>query len=148
MGNYITILNFSGRNSGNCSAIADYISDFCMNSNICVYNVSEHVQPCADCDYECLRPAKRCGNRESIQGIMDRVMESDLVYYIVPNFCGFPCANYFAFNERTVGYFDLDREMMKKYMNINKKFIVVSNSENEMIYHAMAQQAENPQPCT
>ena len=145
MGDYVTILNFSDRKDGNCATIVRYISDSCSNSNICVYSISEYVQPCADCNYECLRPAERCPNYATIKEVMDRVMESDLVYYIVPNFCGFPCANYFAFNERTVGYFNLDRDLMKKFMSICKKFIVVSNSENEMFYNAMAQQSANPQ---
>lgn len=71
-------------------------------------------------------------------------MQADLVYYIVPNYCGFPNASYFAFNERTVGYFNSNRDAMMQYMSIQKKFIVISNTESEMFYNAMQQQAERP----
>ena len=60
---------------------------------------------------------------------MDTICNSALVYFIVPSFCGFPCANYFAFNERTVGYFHGDRDVIDQYMSVPKRFIVVSNTE-------------------
>ena len=63
-----------------------------------------------------------------------------LVYFIVPNICGYPCANYFAFNERTVGYFNMDREKMARYMNVPKRFIVISNTEG--FEDAMRQQTD------
>ena len=75
---------------------------------------------------------------------MIRIMEaspvnSDLVYFIVPNYCGYPCANYFAFNERSVGYFNMDPLRMDRYMSVTKRFIIVSNSEDHFA-EAMQQQ--------
>ncbi len=69
---------------------------------------------------------------------MDALCECDLAYFIVPNYCGGPCANYYAFNERTVGYFNLDRAKLEQYMAVRKRFIVVSNTEG--FESAMAQQ--------
>ena len=81
---------------------------------------------------------------EDQRKIMDSVTEADLVYYIVPNYCGYPCANYFSFNERSVGYFNKDRNLMEKYMAVKKRFIIISNTENNFA-EAMRQQT-NDQP--
>ena len=83
--------------------------------------------------------------QQSPQKVVDTVMNSDLIYYIVPNFCGFPCANYFVFNERTVGYFTADRAIKKEYMTIPKRFIIVRNSENNAFTQTVRQQCEQPQ---
>lgn len=145
MGNRIVILNFSSRKVGNCSAIADYINDVIVKSNICVYNVGDHFAPCGNCQYECLKPNDHCPNLTQEQReILDGIVQSDMTVYIVPNFCGFPCANYFAFNERTVGYFNLNRELMQQYMAVKKKFIIVSNSESDTFVKAMEQQSKEP----
>ncbi len=50
---------------------------------------------------------------------MQAVMSSDVTYMIVPNYCGFPCANYLAFYERSV---------------------LLSNTETEVFNQAMRQQ--------
>ena len=63
---------------------------------------------------------------------------------IIPNYCGYPCANYFAYNERSVGYFNLDKVLMDKYMNAKKRFIVVSNTEGTNIENALTQQSAEP----
>lgn len=141
----VVILNFSGRINGNCASISNYIKDYHKNTNNYVYNISDLISPCGNCDYECLKVSELCPDLGPIKAIMDCIMTSDLVYYIVPNFCGFPCANYFAFNERTVGYFNLDHELAERYMGISKKFIVVSNTEDIAFWKAMQQQAIDPQ---
>ena len=72
--------------------------------------------------------------------VMDAICGSDLVYMIVPNFCGQPCANYYAFNERSVGYFNGDRSKMNQYLSVKKRFILVSNTQSEQFLNAMKQQ--------
>ena len=74
---------------------------------------------------------------------MGAVLDSDVVYLIVPNYCGFPCANFLAFNERSVGYFNLDKSLMQRYMDVRKRFVIVSNSESEVFIKAMEQQAND-----
>ena len=141
----LTILNFSARNDGNCASIANYIKDLNANSNICIYNIFEQIDPCSNCNYECLKPTGVCPGLEQIKPMMDQIMNSETIYYIVPNYCGFPSANYFTFNERKIGYFQSDRALMGQYMNIPKKFIVVSNTEDITFYKAVQQQAKDPQ---
>ena len=145
MDKIITILNFSGRNDGNCEQICKFIEHFHANTNICVINIKDHFDTCKNCNYQCLRPEQVCPKLGAEQRtVMDRLMESHRIYYVVPNYCGWPSANYFAFNERTVGYFNGDRSKMKSYMQIDKRFIVVSNSETEMFRQAMSQQTTEP----
>ena len=130
MNKCVTILSFSSREKGNCANISKYISDFHQQN---IYNIvidTATVRPCGNCDYECLKPGAECPILdEKYQAIMNRICASDIVYFIIPNFCGYPCANYFAYNERKVGYFKMDRAKMEHYMKIPKRFIVVSNSE-------------------
>ncbi len=75
--------------------------------------------------------------------IMDSICSSSLVYFVLPDFCGFPCANYFAFNERSVGWFGQNRDKLKQYLSVNKRFIVVSNSAGENFEKALLQQANS-----
>ena len=62
---------------------------------------------------------------------MDAVTNSDVVYFIVPNYCSIPCANYYALNERSVGYFNLDRSKIQAYKSVKKKFVVTTNTETD-----------------
>ena len=141
MTNIVVILNFSGRNVGNCSAIAQYIAEHHSNANIRSYHIGQDFGTCGNCNYECLTPGVTCPNANDQQKeIMDSVCESDITYYIVPNYCGLPSGNYFAFNERSVGYFNMDRELTKKYQSVPKKFIIVSNTESDCFVQAMRQQ--------
>jgi len=141
MNKKVVILSFSGRKAGNCAAISDFIERFYMRTNVLSFIVDNKSFPaCGGCDYECLKQGVRCPVlTEDQRKIMEAITKSDLVYFIVPNYCGYPCANYFAFNERSVGYFNMDRALMEKYMAVKKRFIVVSNSE-ENFAEAMQQQ--------
>lgn len=140
----IAILNFSGRTNGNCSAIGRYIADKLEQTTVFLYDISNNMTPCGNCDYECLKPAECCPNMSDFhKGVMDTVLSCDLAYFIVPNYCGVPCANYYAFNERSVGYFNLDRKKMQAYMSVKKKFVVISNTETEHFVSAMQQQTND-----
>ena len=52
--------------------------------------------------------------------MMDVIRSSDLVYYVVPNFCGMLNAVYYSFNECSVGYFNTDRAAMVLYTAVKK----------------------------
>ena len=144
MNKLITILSFSPRNSGNCAAISRYVSKYHEKHIVHSIVMDRNAVPaCGNCDCECLKPNLDCPLRtKEYDRIMDTVSQSDLVYFIVPNYCGYPCANYFAFNERSVGYFGMDREKMDRYMNVPKRFIIVSNTEG--FEEAMQQQTNEP----
>ncbi len=143
MSKSIVLIRFSSRDFGNCISVAREIGKYYDGEAVSSYTVDGNtVQPCNNCVYECLHPQKVCPNVNDAQKeIMDAICNADLAYFIVPNYCGYPCANYFAFNERTVGYFNLNRELMEKYMNVPKRFVIISNTEGQNFTNAMQQQA-------
>lgn len=143
----ITILNFSPRTSGNCAAICRIIQDHYVDSNVHLYDICAFISPCSNCNYECLKPGEVCPSVTDEQtAMMDSIRCSDLVYYVIPNFCGMPNAIYYAFNERSVGYFNMDRAIMQQYMTTTKRFIIVSNTENPTFTEAVRQQtAKDPE---
>ena len=142
MSKNIVLIQFSSRKQGNCSSISREITDHYRKEVVTRFTAdSSIIQPCNNCNYECLTPGKLCPNLSKPQRqIMDAVCTADLAYFIVPNYCGYPCANYFAFNEKTAGYFNMDRDLMQKYMKVPKRFIVVSNTEGQNFENALKQQ--------
>ena len=102
--NNFIIIRFSSRGSGNCAAISRKIKEFHGNENSIEYIVNQTVvQSCGNCDYECLTPGKFCPNLSEKQAeLMDAICNARLVYFVVPDYCGFPCANYFAFNKKVL----------------------------------------------
>ena len=139
--NIITVLNFSPRTNGNCAAICRQILDHYTKTNVRFYNVCESISPCSNCNYECLKLGEVCPNLTDEQiAMMDSIRCSDLVYYVIPNFCGMPNAIYYAFNERSVGFFNMDRTIMGQYMAVKKRFVIVSNTESTMFVEATRQQ--------
>ena len=142
----ITILNFSGRKDGNCAHIAEHISVRRADTFVHIYAIDRRISPCNNCNYECLQPGVTCPNVSEYQEqVMHGILGSDTVYMIVPNYCGFPNANFLAFNERSVGFFNSDRALMQQYMSVRKRFIIVSNTENEVFQKAMEQQSKSPE---
>lgn len=144
MNQIITILNFSPRPDGNCRHICDAIRSANRFSNIRSYSVSQIFTPCGNCSYECLAPQKTCPSITPEQrAVYEAITDSDVVYYVVPNFCGMPNAVYYAFNERCVGYFNMDRTLTANYLAVQKRFIIVSNTENNAFAEAMQRQTKD-----
>ena len=144
MNKSVTILLFSPRNHGNCANIGKFISKYHDHQATIIHITCELISTCGNCNYECLTPGMKCpAVTEEYETMMETITASDLVYFVVPNYCGYPNANYFAFNERSVGYFAMDRQKMKEYINIPKKFIVVSNTEG---FEKPMQQQTNSEP--
>lgn len=140
----ISIVYFSNRENGNCKAVASYIARYHSEesrTNAHIHSIDGSIfEPCGNCDYECLKPGLVCPKLEEHQKqLMDTLCRSDQIYFVAPNYCGYPCGNYFAFNERSVGYFGTDRSKKTKYLSIPKKFILISNSQNECFLSAMRQ---------
>ena len=138
----IVILQFSSRNNGNCTGIASYIGKHYVNENVFIFVVdNKTVEACNNCNYECLTPEKRCPTiNEKQTALMDAICNADIAYFIIPNYCGYPCANYFVFNERSVGYFNMDRALQQKYMRVPKRFVIVSNTESINFVNAVKHQ--------
>ena len=138
----IVILNFSPRSNGNCDQIANRIAKFHAKDTVLTYHVTaEHIKCCSGCNYECLKPDATCPLKtEYHTSMMDSILNCDIAYYVIPNFCGQPVAGFYAFNERSVGYFNGDRGLMQRFMSVKKRFIMVSNTENDAFKAAAKQQ--------
>lgn len=125
------IISFSGRKDGNCSAIARVLLDApALRGNAVYYDFSAlRVAPCGPCRCECFQARERCPYfSDPAFSIYDAVAHSGLSCFIVPNYCDYPCANFFMFNERSQCYFQHHPELLELYGRAPKKFIVVSNT--------------------
>ena len=123
----LTVVNFSGRAGGNCGQIAEVIRGCGENAGVVGFGKAG-IFPCGDCDYPCLRGGGSCPTEDGLTEIYERIVQSKLTVFIVPNYCDYPCANFFVFNERGCGYFGGDEDRLQRYLAAKKKFIVVSNS--------------------
>lgn len=141
----ITILNFSERTNGNCSQISQLVYEHYKKADVVIENINLNtVRPCGNCNYECFKKEMECPIQDSNMKIYNRIIESNLVIFVVPNYCDYPNSNYFAFNERACGFFK-DKNLLEKYFNVIKKFIVISNTNTENFIHAFKYQGnENP----
>lgn len=130
----VCIVSFSGRSGGNCAAIAE---ELCQWGNgrgeATVFDFSSlAVAPCGRCGYPCFQSRELCpysGDPEL--ALCEAVTNSGLTCFIVPNYCDYPCANFFIFNERSQGYFQQRPDLLAKYLAVPKKFIVVSNTNRD-----------------
>lgn len=122
------IVSFSSRKSGNCGNIAEFIKNELPNSD--VYSFADiQISPCGNCNYECFRRREACPHFDDMEyRLLDTVCRSEAAYFVIPNYCDYPCSNFFIFNERSQCYFQGYPKLLDQYLNVPKKFIVVSNS--------------------
>lgn len=136
----IKIVVFSSRKNGNCEKIARFISEnIHINSNIFCFS-EHHITPCGQCHYECFAKDGVCPH--STDGeveLLDGICHANQTIFVLPNYCDYPCANFFIFNERSNGYFQYHPERLDLYLNVPKKFIVVSGSGSEHFREAIWQ---------
>ena len=127
------IINFSGRKNGNCENISKVIRDYFNLDELEIINFNNlNIQPCTNCNYDCFINKENCPYySDEINTIYNKIIDSDFVYFVIPNYCGYPCANFFIFNERSVCVFNKDKELLDKYLQIPKKFIVISSSNQD-----------------
>lgn len=126
----VLIISFSGRKNGNCDQISEFIRKGLGDAEIFRFSESP-VHPCGECACECFEDNRMCPHIDDGEyGLLERICLSDLVYFVVPNYCDYPCANFFIFNERSQVYFQGYRERLLEYEAIPKKFIVISNSDS------------------
>ncbi len=135
----ICIVSFSRRGGGNCAAIAELIRKH--HGGARSFDFSEFcITPCGDCGYRCFggRDCPYSDDKES--ELLEAITGSELAYFIVPNYCDFPCSDFFVFNERSCGYFQKNAARLSEYLRVPKKFVVVSNTnkanfETAFSYH-------------
>ena len=101
----VLVISFSGRSGGNCDSISDYIAQ--RNEPECtIFKFSEQkIHPCGGCRYECFgkEPCPYLADPE--YELLESICQSDLTYFVIPNYCDYPCANYFIFKERSQCFF-------------------------------------------
>lgn len=145
----VTIINFSGRQSGNCQAIAKIALKQYSDRHLSYFDFSAlDIAPCGRCGYECFTRRDACPYiNDPVFGIWEAVTQSELALFIVPNYSDYPCANFFALNERSQCFFQGRPELLETYLRVQKRFIVVSNSRAENFIQAFRYHvAENAEP--
>ena len=138
----VAIVNLSSRLNGNCSIIAKYMLE--VDNNAKIYEFGKmNFSNCGKCDYECFKMSP-CPLKDDLSILFKELVEAKEIIFIVPNYCGYPCANYFSFNERRCELFSINRAMLMTYLSIPKRFIIVSNSDINLMKNALIyQQNEN-----
>lgn len=138
----ITILSFSNRDNGNCQNISKLAAEAYVGNEVNVFCFTEFaLSPCGKCDNQCFLNRTNCPYiNDKIYAIYDSITNSDLAVFVVPNYCGYPCSNFFVFNERSPCYFSGHQDLLDKYENVQKKFIAVSNSEADNLATAFGYQ--------
>ncbi len=130
----VCVLSFSGRKGGNCAAIGEEIRKYWSErAEVRVFDFSGlSIAPCGCCEYQCFHAREACPHsNDPERELCEAVAESGLTYFIVPNYCDYPCANFFAFNERSQCCFQGRPDLLEKYLAAPKKFIVVSNTNRD-----------------
>lgn len=124
------IISFSSRKNGNCGKIGNFIQESIEES--IHFSFSDfQIQPCGSCEGECFRSREACPHYHDMEKtLVDAICSSDMTYFVLPNHCDFPCANFFIFNERSQCCFQGNPAYLDCYLRIHKKFIVVSNSKS------------------
>ena len=138
------IISFSSRTGGNCAGIGKLISSLVESPML--YDFSEfEIHPCGNCRYECFALGENCPYIQDMEyTLLDAVTNSDLTYFIMPNYSDYPCANFFIFNERSQCYFQGRADLLNVYESVFKRVIVVSNTNEEnfrkaISYHSKAE---------
>ncbi|SCY12725.1 hypothetical protein [Butyrivibrio sp. INlla14] len=138
----VVIVSFSSRTDGNCAQIGKLIKENIEGSSL--FSFSDFsIQACGDCNYDCFEDREKCPHIGDMEyEILDSIVHSDITYFVIPNYCDYPCANYFAFNERSQCYFQGDQDLLEAYLKVPKRSIVVSNTNEENFIKALTYQTE------
>ena len=136
-----TIISFSSRKNGNCGKISELIGT--KVANVQIFSFSDfQISPCGGCDYECFRSREACPHFGDMEyRLLDAVCRSERTNFVLPNYSDYPNAYLFIFNERCQCYFQGHPELLEQYLNVPKKFVVVSNSAGRNFQEAFTQHA-------
>ena len=124
----VCVISFSGRAEGNCAAVGAYLKELYGEEAVLYRFADFSLTPCGCCNHECFA-GKDCPHIGDMSvTLQEAVADSDLAYFIVPNYCGYPCSNFFVFNERCCCWTWGHQERVDAYSKTPKKFIAISNS--------------------
>ena len=140
----VCIVNFSGRDYGNCKRIADFVNGKFGSNEVVQFDFSHiDITPCGKCKYECFKIRENCPYfSDAVYQIYESITNSDIAFFIMPNYCDYPCSNYFILNERSQCYFQGREDLLDKYLKVKKKFIVISNTEKSNFLKVLEYQSE------
>ena len=131
-------MSFSSRAGGNCSQIAKLLCSLIQDAVLFDFSEFE-VHPCGKCNYECFISRDKCSYIGDMEcNLLDAVTNSEKTYFILPNYCDYPCANCFIFNERSQCYFQGRPELLESYEKVQKRFVIISNTNEDNFLQAMA----------
>ena len=74
--------------------------------------------------------------------MLEAMVHSDMVYFVLPNYCDYPCANYFIFNERSQCFFQGREDLLEAYLKVPKRSIVISSTNQDNFIRALAYQSD------
>ena len=142
------IVSFSGRQEGNCARIAREAAACFPGDEIALFDLSaQPLRPCGGCRCECFADGRACPHiGDAEYPLLNALTHSDWACLIVPNYCDYPGALYFAFNERSLCYFSGHEALLERYGRVPKKFIVVSGTERAHFEEAFSQQTGGEAP--
>lgn len=136
------IVTFSSRPGGNCSQIGKLIAS--MTQAPVLFDFSEFdLHPCGQCAVECFSVRENCPYfADKEYEMLEAMTHSDMVCFVLPNYCDYPCANYFVFNERSQCYFQGRPDLLEAYLKVPKRSIVISNTNKDNFIQALAYQSD------
>ena len=131
------IVSFSSRTDGNCTKIGKLIKENTKDSIL--FSFSDFsVKACGECNYDSFKKREECPHVGDMEcDILDSIVHSEITYFVLPNYCDYPCANFFAFNERSQCYFKGKPDLLNAYLRVPKRSIVVSNTNEENFIKAL-----------
>ena len=136
------IVSFSSRAGGNCSQIGKLIASLAQDPVLFDFSGFD-LHPCGRCAAECFTTRENCPYFEDKEyEILDAVIHSDLVYFVLPNYCDYPCANFFIFNERSQCFFQGRPDLLEAYLKVPKRSIVISGTNQDHFIQALAYQSD------
>lgn len=140
----VCVISFSSRKNGNCAGIGELICSLLPEARL--YRFSDFaIHPCGGCDYDCFAPGGLCPWREDKEyELLDAIIGSEQTYFVLPNYCDCPCANFFIFSERCQSYFQNRNGLLTAYKRVPKRAVVVSNTGEGPFRAALAGHACAP----
>ena len=136
------ILSFSSRPNGNCAQIGKLIHRLSEDAVLFDFSCFQ-LQGCGACGYECFSSGDKCPCRSDREAeLLEAVTSSDLTYFVIPNYCDYPCSSFFIFNERSQCWFQGRPDLLERYEKVPKRAVVISNTDEENFRKALSYQSD------
>ncbi|WP_141432213.1 flavodoxin family protein [Bacillus sp. 03113] len=121
-------LIFSARKDGNTSKMLYYCMDKLDSTKNEVEMINIHylnINPCGKCQYECCKNAI-CPINDDIPSLFNKCLESDLILFGLPTYCGHLPSTYFIFSERSQAMIKNEKIYVNEFLK-KLNFIFIGN---------------------